>query len=288
MAFNHFEVKGTRFIKGVHSGESVDYAENEFQVLNDDVYNVTFPKSGTNWMIEILNLIKHKGDVSKSSSVPIFERSPWYETVAAKELINKMESPRVLSSHLPLHTFAKSFFKSKAKIVYTMRNPKDIIVSMFHFTKILSIFEAAEDFEKFIDDFIQGQVLFGSWFEHVKGWMTMKDDSRFLFVTYEELLQDLRGCVVRLCKFLGQELDDAQIDLVVKYSTFKSMKENIMSNWSQMPADVLDQTKGSFMRKGVAGDWKNHFTVAQSEYFDKIYKEKMKDVNVNFFWEQTS
>ncbi|XP_073410412.1 sulfotransferase 2B1-like [Dendrobates tinctorius] len=288
MAFNHFEYKGTRFAVGVHTEESVAYAENEFEVLDDDVYNVTFPKSGTNWMIEILNLIKHKGDVEKSNVVPIYMRSPWYETVGSDETIKTMESPRILSSHLPQHIFAKSFSRSKAKIIYTMRNPRDVIVSMFHFTKILNIFEAAEDFEKFIDDFIQGKALYGSWFEHVKGWMKMKDDSRFFFVTYEELIQDLRGCVVRICKFLGQDLDDAQIDLVAKHSTFKAMKENAMSNWTEIPFEVLDLTKGSFMRKGIAGDWKNHFTVAQSEYFDKIYKEKMKDVNVKFFWEESS
>ncbi|XP_073512359.1 sulfotransferase 2B1-like isoform X2 [Phyllobates terribilis] len=287
MAFNHFEYKGARFAIGVHSEESVAYAENQFEILDDDVYNVTFPRSGTNWMIVILNLIKHKGDVAKSSLLPIYHRSPWYEASGTEEIIKKMNSPRILTSHLPQHIFAKSFSKSKAKIIYTMRDPRDIIVSMFHFTKILSIFEEAEDFEKFIDDFILGKVLYGSWFDHVKGWIKMKDDSRFFFVTYEELLQDLRGCVVRICKFLGQDLDDAQIDLVVEHSSFKAMKENVMSNWTHLPSKMR-KSKGSYMRKGQAGDWKNHFTVAQSEYFDKIYKEKMKDVNMKFFWEQSS
>lgn len=288
MSFDQFDYKGAKFAKGVHTEESITYAENEFEVFDDDIYNVTYPKSGTNWMIEILNLIKHKGDPTISKTVPIFVRSPWYETVGSQEQIQKLESPRIISSHLPHHIFAKSYFKSKAKIFYTMRNPRDVIVSMFHFTKILNIFEAAENFQNFLEDFIQGNALYGSWFDHVKGWMQMKDDSRFFYITYEELIQDLRGGIVRICKFLGQELDDAQIDLVVEHSTFKSMKENVMSNWSQLPPEILNQTEGSFMRKGISGDWKNHFTVAQSEYFNKIYQEKMKDINMNFFWEQSS
>ncbi|KAM3922408.1 sulfotransferase 2B1-like [Leptodactylus fuscus] len=288
MSFDHFNYKGVRFVKGIHTEESLNHAENEFEVFDDDIYNVTFSKSGTNWMIEILNLIKHKGDVTKTNVTPIFSRSPWYETASFKEREKKLVSPRILTSHLPHHLFAKSYFNSKAKIIYTMRNPRDVMVSLFHFTKILKIYTPAENFQDFLEDFIQGKVSIGSWFDHVKGWMQMKDDDRFLFITYEELLQDLRGSVVRICKFLGQELDDAQIDLVVENSTFKSMKENPMSNWSKAPSELVDQSKGSFLRKGISGDWKNHFTVAQSEYFDKIYQEKMKDLNMSFFWEQSS
>ncbi|KAM3922399.1 sulfotransferase 2B1-like [Leptodactylus fuscus] len=286
MSYDHFYYKGFRFLKDVHTEESINHAENEFEVFDDDIYNITFPKSGTNWMIEILNLIKHKGDVTKSNAVPIQMRSPWYETTMAKEQIDNLDPPRIITSHLPQQIFAKSFFKSKAKIIYTLRNPRDVIVSLFHFTKIVNLFTPIENFQNFIDYFVQGETLYGTWFDHVKGWMQMKDDERFFYITYEELLQDLRGSVVRLCKFLGQELDDAQIDLVVEHSTFKSMKKNPMSNWSQ--SDILDNSKGSFMRKGISGDWKNHFTVAQSEYFDKIYQEKMKDFNMSFFWEQSS
>uniref|UniRef100_A0A8C5PRI4 Sulfotransferase n=1 Tax=Leptobrachium leishanense TaxID=445787 RepID=A0A8C5PRI4_9ANUR len=286
MAKESFLYKGTHFSVNVHSEASLNYAENEFVAFDDDIFNVTYPKSGTNWMIEILSLIKSKGDPSLNNSVPIFDRAPWFEIVDVKEKVESLSRPRIISSHLPHHIFAKSFFKSKAKIIYTMRNPKDVLVSNFHFAKVLSIFEEPKGFQEHMENFVSGNALYGSWFDHINGWLQMKDDSRFFYITYEELLLDLRGCVKRICKFLGQELDDEAIDSVVKNSSFKVMKENKMSNWTTVPSEIFDHAKGSFLRKGVSGDWKNQFTVAQNEYFDAVYQEKIKDLNVKLFWEE--
>nr|XP_048311773.1 bile salt sulfotransferase 2-like isoform X1 [Myodes glareolus] len=117
-------------------------------------------------------------------------------------------------------------------------------------------------------------VLYGSWFEHTRAWLSMRERDNFLLLNYEDLKQDTRGTIEKICDFLGKKLETDELDLVLKHSSFQAMKENKMSNFSLIPEDVV--TNGfNLMRKGTTRDWKNHFTVAQAEVFDKVFQEKM-------------
>lgn len=67
-------------------------------------------------MIEILSLIIKDGDPSWVRSVPIWQRAPWCETVVGAFSLPDESNPRLMSSHLPIQLFTKSFFTSKAKV----------------------------------------------------------------------------------------------------------------------------------------------------------------------------
>ncbi|KAM4651436.1 sulfotransferase 2B1-like isoform 1-T3 [Discoglossus pictus] len=287
MDTEYFQHKGINFASLTYSEERLNFLENEFQVQDDDVFNVTFPKSGTNWMMEILSLIRRNGDPTWCHEVPIWERIPWFEASGdGVKLVDSHTPPRFFSSHLPIQFFPKSFFTSKAKVIYTARNPKDVLVSLYHFAHMAYVIKKPHSLDEFIEDFLQGTVPFGSWFDHIKGWLQLKDSSNFLFITYEELKQDHRATVLKICKFLGKDLSKEAIDLVVEHSSFSSMKQNKMSNQSQVPDHVMNK-KNNFMRKGISGDWRNHFTKLQEDYIERTYKEKMKDLNMKFIWDES-
>ncbi|KAM9299429.1 sulfotransferase 2B1-like [Gastrophryne carolinensis] len=275
MAEVYFNYKGILFPSMACNYDDITFAENEFQVRDDDIFNITYPKSGTTWMIDILSLIKKNGKPTWNKTVPNWDRAPWIETHGnPKKLQASDECPRLITSHLPRHLFLKSLSASKAKVIYTVRNPKDTVVSLYHFAKMSSFYKDPESFDQFVKQFLVEDLPYGSWFDHVKGWMEMSGKDNFMFQTYEDLQTDLRGSVKKICQFLGKELDDKALDSVVESVSFQSMKQNQMSNFSLLPNGYMDQEKSPFMRKGMVGDWKNHFTIALNEYFDKIYKEK--------------
>ncbi|XP_054444260.1 sulfotransferase 2A1-like [Pteronotus mesoamericanus] len=254
--------------------EDLRSLQDQFVVRDEDVITVSYPKSGTNWIKEIVNLIHTKGDSSWVQSTLSWERSPWLEVKEQLDLVVNQKGPRSYTSHLPVQFFPKSFFKSKAKLIYIMRNPRDVLISAYHFNKTVKVIKNTDSFEEHFEWFLQGKVMFGSWFDHVRGWLQMKGKENFLVISYEELYQDIRASVERVSQFLGVKLSPGELNSVLKNVSFQAMKDNKMSNFSLVSDAYMDHSKGKLMRKGITGDWKNHFTVAQSEAFDQVYREK--------------
>uniref|UniRef100_A0A8C5PTX6 Sulfotransferase n=1 Tax=Leptobrachium leishanense TaxID=445787 RepID=A0A8C5PTX6_9ANUR len=285
MDTEYFQHKGINFASLLYSEDRLHYIENEFKVRDDDVFNVTFPKSGSYWMIEILSLIRSNGNPTCCQTVPSWDRMAWFEVDYPAQYFDDQPSPRFISSHLPIQLFPKSFFSSKAKVIYTARNPRDVLVSLYHYALITFVIKTPLSFNELFEDFIEGKVPFGSWFDHIKGWMQMKDSDNFLFITFEELKKDHRGTVKKICNFLGKELSEEAIDMVVKHSSFNVMKDNKMCNHSLAPESIMKKNS-NFIRKGVVGDWKNYFTTAQQESMDKIYSERMSALNMKFSWDE--
>uniref|UniRef100_A0A8D2GQJ3 Sulfotransferase n=1 Tax=Urocitellus parryii TaxID=9999 RepID=A0A8D2GQJ3_UROPR len=146
------------------SSEVLKEACAQFVIKDEDTVLVTYPKSGTNWMIEILCLIHSHGDTKWIRSVPTWDRSPWIETDMGYNLLNEREGPRLMSSHLPFHLFPKSLFTSKAKVIYVMRNPKDVLVSGYYHRTMMKLCKQPESLEQYFQWFIQGN---GECFSHI-------------------------------------------------------------------------------------------------------------------------
>ncbi|CAL8248106.1 unnamed protein product [Lota lota] len=279
---NFVSHKGFNLIRGTHDPVEVDAIYN-YEVRDSDVFVVTYPKSGTIWMQQILRLIEAKGDLTSEELNS--DQVPWIELLGkGKEFVEAL-SPRQRVTHLPYHLMPRALSQKKGKVIYVARNPKDVLVSYFHFHKFATMLETPKDFNHFFEKFIRGDVYGNSWFDHMKTWYAHQDDMQILFITYEEMIQDLRTSVKRISLFLGKNLTDAQLTEVVKHSTFKNMRVIPQANYEMVPDYLLNHHNGTFMRKGTIGDWKNHFTITQNEIFDQVFQKEMKDFPVSFVWD---
>ncbi|XP_061558267.1 sulfotransferase family 5A, member 1 [Phycodurus eques] len=275
---------GITFPGHLHTQESLQLAL-RFPFQDTDIVIVSYPKSGTTWMQQMVTLISNKGDPHVSQTVPNWARAPWLEHHYSAALVDTLSRPRVITTHLPHHMLARALRGSKARVIYVSRNPKDVVVSFYHFHKMANFLPEAGSFQDFLNTFLEGTVHFGSWFDHIKGWTSQLGAmTNLLHVTYEEMSMDCQGSIVKVSSFLQCPLVEDEVNSCARHCSFSSMRDNSMINCTLIPHEILDHSKGSFMRRGKVGDWRNMFTEEQNEHFERVLMGKMQGCSVEFVW----
>ncbi|KAM8734548.1 sulfotransferase family 2, cytosolic sulfotransferase 3 isoform 1-T1 [Acanthopagrus schlegelii] len=279
----YFTYNGLLLPSETHSLESLKFAD-EFTFKDDDVVAATYPKTGTIWMQEILPLVLNGGDLTPIQTIPNWDRVPWLEEKRLAVVVDRLTSPRAMVTHFPYHLMPPSFHASKAKVIYVMRNPKDVMVSSYYFHQMAGFLKDPGTFDEFMDTFLEGKVLFGKWTDHVKSWRHTELGDRIMYITYEEMVQDLPAVLRIMSDFLGRNLCEEVIQKIAEHCSFKAMKVNTMSNFNLVPKVLMDSDKSPFLRKGVVGDWRNHFNPEQLARFTSVIRKELENESFSLPW----
>ncbi|XP_048188481.1 sulfotransferase 1A1-like isoform X2 [Perognathus longimembris pacificus] len=278
------DMKGIPMIKYFAEGTRL---LQDFQAWPDDLLVSTYPKSGTTWVSEILDIIYQDGDLQKCRRAPIYMRVPFLEFTSpgvpsGREALENTAAPRLLKTHLPLALLPQSLLDQKVKVIYIARNAKDVAVSYYNFYLMAKVHPDPGTWDSFLENFMKGTVSYGSWYQHVQEWWELRRTHPVLYLFYEDLKENPKREIRKILEFVGRSLPEKTIDSIIQHTTFKEMKKNPMANYTTVPPDFMDHNVSAFMRKGTTGDWKNTFTVAQNERFDAHYADKMAGCNFIF------
>ncbi|KAM4770935.1 sulfotransferase 6B1-like [Rhinophrynus dorsalis] len=233
-----------------------------FESREDDMLLVSYPKCGTNWTFQLLNdIVRAVYNKEPSKMIPILE----FGNPNKYEKLKEESSPRVLATHLYYDDIPKSFLDKKMLVVF--RNPKDTAVSLFHFYNSNPTLPNYSSWDVFFQDFISGNVCAGSYFDHAVAWNKRIDDEDVLIITFEKMKEDLNAAVKEISEFFGFSLTEDQVKQIASKGTFESMKQNSKQTHGEIGKSIF--------RKGEVGDWKNHFSEAQSQEVDAKFEETL-------------
>ncbi|XP_029031498.1 sulfotransferase 6B1 [Betta splendens] len=231
----------------------------------DDVMLVAYPKCGFNWMVGVMKkiILESTGVSLESKMAPLIE----FMGPDGIKHVNQAPSPRFLGTHMHPDFIPATFYQEKTKMLVIFRNPKDTLVSYFHFCNSNPVLPSVE-WDSFFRQFMSGDVFWGSYIEHALAWEKKMDDPRVMIITYEDMKQDLNAGIRQVSGFFGCSLTESQVQQIAENSTFRAMKEN-SSKSHGVVADAI-------FRKGEVGDWKNHFSPEQSREMDEAFNKYLE------------
>lgn len=241
----------------------------------NDVLVCAYPKSGTHWVWEIVNMLINQ----KATRIPSMKESAMLEG-SSRNIMQSMSSPRILNTHLLFCDIPRDFVEKKCKIIHILRNPKDVAVSFYNHHVRLLDYEYSGTWRSYLPRFLSGRVDYGSWFDNVLHWHEATKslpNGSIHVMTYENLHTSTEEEIKRLAEFLGVGCNNKLSREICEMCSFSVMKQD------KDPLEDASEWKHGepgMYRRGQVGDWRNWFTVAQNEMFTAVYEQKMADSDV--------
>lgn len=237
----------------------------DFQSRSSDIFIVTYPRSGTTWMQNILYQMTSAGDLNFNH---ISEKIPWFEFIPyLRRKINDEEAPRIFKTHLTYKKIPKG-----SKYIYVHRNGIDVAISYFKFYQSHRGFKGT--FNQFFNMFLNGRVLYKSWFKNVFEWYKRADKTNVLFVSYSDLKNNFEQTVKAIADFIEIDLYPDKLNQVVSRCSFEFMKKN-EEKFDAITELLLQQgiKRNAFIREGKEGAGIESITDEQKKLFNTQYKK---------------
>lgn len=234
----------------------------------DDVFLVSYPKSGNTWVRFLLaNLISRAPRSFQDANTLV----PDIHNAGTPEILAGVPSPRVLKSHC-------AYDPRYPRVIYLLRDPRSVCVSQYFFKKRKGELGPDSGFEPFLDQFLDGfDDGFGNWSENVVSWIAKgAGPNDRITVRFEDLKADTAANLERMCAFAGIEADKSRVTQAIANSSMDSMRRIEQETGLGRHLEGRGDLSIPFVRRGSTTEWQDFFTPAMEQRLRDRFAEGMR------------
>ncbi|ERT08225.1 sulfotransferase domain protein [Lyngbya aestuarii BL J] len=230
-------------------------------VFDDDIFIVSYPKSGNTWVRFIIaNLISDRDTVSFrniNNYVP--------DIYLYKDYLNTMKQrPRFIKTHDAGYEFYPKF-------IYIYRDGRDVAISYYHYLT------GRGEFNGTLKEFLNSKPSWGAvgWSSHVSRAIdyAKSHSDQVLLVKYEDLLNNTVKNVKRIADFCQLNVSIENINFAINKSEFHRLKKIEKQYGSE-----FNHSKNTFFRSGNSGQWKEMFSEEDIQQYLSIADNTLRQL----------
>ena len=230
-------------------------------IYPDDIFVVSYPRSGNTWVRQMIALLKHPGLDLTKDQVDDYVPDPYYDQRA----MDSMVRPRVIKSHEP-------YTSDYPRVIYLYRDGRDCMVSWYDMeTKLVRYKGSFNDFVLSCLSNSYGN--WGSWQDHVRSWILVRHDTPTLKVQYEALCENPYQGLRDIASFLRLRVDDEKIEGAILGSR-REVRQLFLRN--NRPEVWSKGFRGGV--KGGPGKWREMFSDKLLELYWKYAGDVMEEL----------
>jgi hypothetical protein len=230
-----------------------------------DIYLASYPRSGNTWIRVLMGYLYFK-DAEINSLMDLQQYIP-------DEHLNHRGGDYKIDGKFRIIKTHNLYVPSKnKKAIYLYRNPVDVAWSYYNFLKDIHHLKS-DDIDLFVESYLNGKIMLGSWDDHVISWSHMK--TNILFISYESLVENTLANMMDIVSFVGIPKTELEV------------QEAIIKTSPEVVKKITDDevfygvNKPNFVRSPLNSDKENK-KIFVDQYSSRIMNEiKLYDFSLN-------